>query len=100
MIKILASLILVVVVGLGGTMLYWSLTTPVVVLGTGEVMVESQFTPGKSAIVPTRKIAQGELRTEQVQLSDGVWVDCAGDCAEAFRRQSLDFWETQKQEGR
>lgn len=31
----------------------------------------------------------------EVQLPSGTWTDCAGDCREALRVKSIDFWDEQ-----
>jgi hypothetical protein len=30
-----------------------------------------------------------------IRLKGGTWIDCRGDCRQAVREESLDFWETQ-----
>lgn len=31
----------------------------------------------------------------QMRLKGGTWIDCRGDCREALREETVDFWETQ-----
>lgn len=33
--------------------------------------------------------------THQMRLKHGTWIDCNGDCRQALREQTVDFWETQ-----
>ena len=34
----------------------------------------------------------------EVRFPGGTWVDCAGDCREKLRDESIDFWDTHKPE--
>lgn len=34
----------------------------------------------------------------EVRLPGGVWIHCAGDCADTLRREKLDFWETREED--
>jgi hypothetical protein len=31
----------------------------------------------------------------EMRLHGGTWIDCRGDCREALREETVDFWETQ-----
>lgn len=31
----------------------------------------------------------------QVRLPGGTWIDCAGDCRDTLRKQTVDFWYEQ-----
>lgn len=33
-------------------------------------------------------------RSYEVRLPGGTWIDCARNCSEALRRESIDFWES------
>lgn len=83
---------------LGGWMLYESIYGPeAVVTGQGSVTITSRYSD-KTVTRPTRQLRRGDLAYEEVQSPDGGWVDCAGDCAEAYRRKVLEYWETQQEE--
>lgn len=34
----------------------------------------------------------------EVRLPGGVWIYCAGGCAETLRREKLDYWETRNED--
>jgi hypothetical protein len=59
------------------------------------VTIDSRYGHG-SVSGPVRKGA----RNLEVRLPGGSWIDCARDCAETLRRQSVDFWENHGREGR
>ena len=42
---------------------------------------------------PTR---QGRFGPE-MRLKGGTWIDCRGDCREALRQETVDFWDTQRE---
>lgn len=36
---------------------------------------------------------------EEVLVPGGTWNSCAGDCAQALKNQTYDFWKTQPESG-
>ena len=70
------------------------------VTGHGQVTAQSRYTPGKSVTLRTRDLVGAGTTFKEVELPNGTWIDCAGDCAETVRREHLDFWETKREQGR
>ena len=64
------------------------------VLGYGRVTAKSRFYPNWIAYPRTRRVARGDGRFEEVELPGGVWIACQGDCAEAYRQNTMDFFDT------
>lgn len=63
--------------------------------GEGPTHVTAQSRYGNGSLTaPVRPYPLGW----QVRLPGGAWIDCARDCADTLRRESLDFWETQREE--
>lgn len=55
--------------------------------GYGTVTAKSRY--GVQTIsAPTRPSAFGR----EVRLPGGTWIDCAGDCRETLREESIDFF--------
>lgn len=83
---------------MAGYMLYDAFQGPeAVVIGHGKAISKSDFSK-KSVERPTRQMARGSLKYWEVQTPEGLWLDCAKDCAETYRREVLDFWETRSNE--
>lgn len=98
MVRKAGILLLFAALGLGGWMLYDAGHGPeAVVTGQGSVTVKSRYSD-KSVVRPVRQLRRGDLVYEEVQSADGGWIDCAGDCAEAYRRKVLEYRETQQEE--
>jgi hypothetical protein len=58
------------------------------------VTIESRY--GHGAVSgPVRKGA----RNLEVRLPAGSWIDCARNCAETLRRETVDFWENHGRDG-
>lgn len=53
------------------------------------VYAESRYGHG-SARGPVRQGRKGY----EVRLPGGTWVDCARNCSETLRRETVDFWES------
>lgn len=53
--------------------------------------------PAVGGVLPvtlsTRVVMLGPTRFEEVELPNGTWIDCAGDCVKAAREAGPDFWE-------
>lgn len=42
----------------------------------------------------TAPVRKGKFGPE-MRLKNGTWIDCRGDCRQALREETVDFWETQ-----
>jgi hypothetical protein len=83
---------------IAGYMLYDAFEGPeAMVVSHGKVVSRSEFSR-KSVERPTRQMARGSVKYWQVKTPEGLWIDCAKDCAETYRREVLDYWEARKQE--
>lgn len=69
-----------------------------VVIGNGKATSKSHFSD-KVATAATRQLQRGSVTYWQVRTPGGAWLDCSGDCAETYRREILDYWETRDEEG-
>lgn len=99
LVRFLGFVILLVVLGLGAYSLYDALYGPEkVVLRHSTVTITSISNPGKPVKRPIRLVERGSDNFWEVQLKSGLWHDCGGDCAEAYRREELEPWETRKEE--
>jgi len=98
MFSIIKPAFLIAFAAIAGYMLYDAFEGPKpVVVGHGKVISKSEYSE-KSVERPTRQIARGTLNYWEVETPEGLWLDCAGDCAETYRRELLDFWETRSRE--
>ncbi len=50
--------------------------------------------------LPTRVVAAGGITLTEVELPNGTWIDCSGDCATAARTATSDFWDERQRRGR
>lgn len=65
-------------------------------VGSGpHITVTSRYDPWKTASAPVRRGPPGD----QVRLPGGAWVDCEIDCYYTLRTQSIDYWDTQREQG-
>ena len=84
----------VVVVGL-----YRQFMIPRRIISYGTVTAKARTGVDRTVTLRTRTVQWGSVRLEEVELPNGTWIDCQGDCAEAARREHLDFWQTQREQG-
>lgn len=99
MVRFLGVLIGLVAAGMGAYALYDAIYgPPKVVLKHDHVTVHSTLNPGKPVQRRTRQVQRGKDSFWEVELKSGSWLDCGGDCAEAYRREELEPWQTRKEE--
>ena len=97
--RIVRWLIGSLVAGLAGAAFYdafWG--PPPEVLGYGQVVAKSRYDPHRIERPRTRKMRRGEIFYEEVELPGGAWIDCEQDCADAYRRNHIDVYETIRDE--
>lgn len=58
----------------------------------GTITVCGTFGNAACYTAPVRRTASGA----QFQLKSGRWVDCARDCHDTLRRETVDFWDEQR----
>jgi hypothetical protein len=75
--------------------LWYQQAHPRMITGTGQISVESRRPPYQSLTLKTRDVSINAVAFKEVQLPGGSWLDCAGDCRQAARAASTDFWEAQ-----
>jgi hypothetical protein len=66
---------------------------PAQVISEGSVEVALSRTSTGKVRLPTRRVATGGVTLEEVELPNGTWIDCGGDCANAVRKVGPDFWD-------
>ncbi|MEO0617863.1 MAG: hypothetical protein AAFZ01_01135 [Pseudomonadota bacterium] len=65
-------------------------------LSHSSIEVTSRHGNGTARNIAIRTVRRGALTIEEVEIADGTWKDCGGDCAETYRTAKLDFWNTQR----
>lgn len=98
MVSVLKYAVIAAAAAIGAWMLYDAFYDPKPdVIARGEVTVKSERS-GKVVTIATRQLRRGSQTYWEVGGKGGAWIGCAGDCAEAYRREVLDFWETRDEE--
>jgi len=96
--KVVKIIVLAVIAGVAAFMIYDYLEGPVpVVIAKKQQTATSQISK-KVVPISTRQLRRGEITYWEVRTPGGAWLDCAGDCAETYRREILDHWETRDED--
>ena len=66
---------------------------PRVVVSTGTVRVDSAAKPEVFQILKTRVVDIGRVRVTEVELPNGTWIDCSGDCRKTAVEAVPEFFE-------
>jgi hypothetical protein len=71
------------------------------VVSTGTIEVVNANRPGAEKVrLLTRVLSAGNVTLSEVELPNGTWIDCGGDCASAARKAGPDFWDEQQKKKR
>ena len=70
------------------------------ILGAGTVQVKSERAGGGTVTLNTRDVAINSVIFKEVEMPNGTWIGCEGDCAKAAREAGEGFWEKQAREKR
>lgn len=62
---------------------------------SGKITVCGTFGNPDCYTAPVRATRHGP----QFRLKSGRWVDCSGDCRDTLRRETVDFWDEQRNSG-
>ncbi len=92
--KWVATAIAIVGLGMAGYGIWQQIANPPRVLSVGNVDVaDPRGGDVKKVRLVTRSVAVGKTVRSEVELPNGTWIDCSGDCADAARKATIDFWE-------
>ena len=80
--------------------LWYHWVHPRQIVATGSVRVESRARPGGPMTLKTRVVLVGAVRLEEVEMPNGTWIDCAGDCRKAALDSGPDFWDALRDRSR
>jgi hypothetical protein len=64
-------------------------------VGTVEIPDPRRNDGGKMRLL-TRVQAVGGIARAEVELPNGTWIDCGGDCAGAVHKATAGFWDEQQ----
>lgn len=96
----MAAVAIAVVFGVLGFALWYSQQHPRLVVGTGVIRVRSDSAAGGTSSHRTRDISINGVVFQEVELPNGTWIACGGECARAVRDAGEGFWDKKQREGR
>jgi hypothetical protein len=69
---------------------------PPTIVGESKIDVADPKGGAAKITFRTRTVKGGGITTEQVELPGGTWIECSGDCRDAVRKATTDFWDEQR----
>ena len=93
--KLAPFLILVLGLGIVAYGLWYRHVNPPRITGSGQVKISDSKT-GRELVLETREVTSGAIKTQEVKLPNGTWIDCRGDCRETVRKEYLEFWDERR----
>jgi hypothetical protein len=79
--------------------LWYQRANPRQIVATGTIIVESRRAGGTTLTLTTRDVRIANTTFREVQMPNGTWLDCAGDCRKAVREATDEFWDVKQPPG-
>lgn len=80
--------------GMASYGIWQQISNPMRVLSVGNVDVaDPRGGDVRKVRLVTRAVAIGKIVRSEVELPNGTWIDCGGDCADAARKATIGFWD-------
>lgn len=98
-VKTASFLLALVVIGVLVYGLWYQRQYPRTIIGESTVRVESRTHPGPAQVLKTRLVEVNKVRFSEVELPNGTWIDCAGDCRKAALEAGPEFWDALARKG-
>jgi hypothetical protein len=87
--------------GMASYGIWQQIANPPRVLSVGNVEVaDPRGGDVKRMRLITRTVAVGKIVRSEIELPNGTWIDCGGDCPDAARKATIDFWDEQRKNKR
>ena len=86
-------LLAIVMAGVLAAALWIEKQHPRRIVATGEITIEPPASSAKSATLRTRTLESNAVRFDEIELPNGTWIGCAGDCRKAAREADPEFWD-------
>ena len=68
------------------------------IIKTGTLNVDPKRAGLQAVVARTRTVRVGAVLLNEIELPNGTWIDCAGDCEKAFKDATTDFWDNRERE--
>ena len=91
----IAAVVIALMLGFLAFALVYSQKFPREIVGSGTVLVRSERAGGGSATLKTRDVSINKVVFQEVEMPNGTWIDCAGDCTKSAREAGEGFWANQ-----
>ena len=91
----MVAIVVLLMLGVGGYAVWYSQQHPRQIVGRGTVQVRSERAGGPIITLKTRDVSINGKVFQEVEMPNGTWIACAGDCAKAAREAGDGFWDKQ-----
>ena len=96
--RLVGYLMAAFVLGLLAFGLWYQSQYPREIIKTGTVSVQSRKTGGGMQTLKTRDVSINGAVFSEVELPNGTWIGCQGDCRTAAREAGDEFWDAKAKE--
>jgi hypothetical protein len=82
-----------------GFALWYQRAHPRQIIAEGSIIVQAQRAGGGTRTLKTRDVKIANATFREVQMPNGTWIDCAGDCQKAVHEAGEGFWDAKQPPG-
>ena len=93
----IAAILVLAVLAFG---LWYQQQYPRQILHTGSIAVDAKRPAGARMTLRTRDVQIRNTVFQEVEMPNGTWIDCAGDCRRAAHEAADGLWEKIERERR
>jgi hypothetical protein len=97
MVGVLVAALVLAILAYG---LWYQRQYPREIIKTGTLTVQSRKTGGGGMTLRTRDVSINGVVFSEIELPNGTWIGCNGDCAKAAREAGDEFWDAKAKEAR
>lgn len=96
--RTMAFLMATLVFGVLAFGLWYQKQHPRRIISEGQIRVTSKSAGATAMTLKTRDIEVNGARYSDVEMPNGTWIGCQGDCATAAREAGDEFWKKLERE--
>ncbi len=93
----MAAVAVAIVLGVLGFALWYQGAHPRQILGTATLIVDSRKAGGGRATLAVRTVRVNQVTFQEIEMPNGTWINCDGDCRKAAREAGDEFWDAAAQ---
>jgi hypothetical protein len=68
------------------------------IIKTGSLTIDPKRAGLTPVVARIRTVKVGAVLLNEIEMPNGTWIDCAGDCDQAYKAATTEFWDIRDRE--